>query len=182
MSVLSDKDIVSKLYQPDKGNLIDPFDEKCLQPASYDIHLGESFRKYQGVTPIDPLDLRPNLTREIISNRLLIKPGEFVLGCTQETFNIPRTLVARVEGKSSIGRLGILVHISAGFIDPGFNGTLTLELYNCNSSSIWLSSGMKIAQIAFTQLTQPASIEYGHKDLKSHYQNQTGATESRYGK
>jgi dCTP deaminase len=177
MTVLADHDIIAAQKS---GPIIDPFDEACVQPASYDVHLGDSFRKYRSVRTIDPQDSSTISTREILSNSLIIKPGEFFLGSTQEKIDIPGNIVARVEGKSSLGRIGLIVHATAGFIDPGFKGILTLELYNCNAAPIQLRAGMKIAQISFTYLTQSASRPYGHPELGSHYQHQTAATESRF--
>jgi dCTP deaminase len=165
---------------------VDPFDKACVQPASYDIHLGSSFRTFRRPEPfysdfvIDPSNLPLTLSREFEAPAYTLYPSDFLLGSTVETVNIPSNMVARVEGKSSLGRLGLLVHITAGFIDPGFRGTLTLELYNCNQRPILLREGMKIAQLSFEMLTRSAAKPYGHKDLGSHYQNQNGATESRY--
>jgi dCTP deaminase len=166
---------------------VNPFDKACVQPASYDIHLSASFRTFRRPTPfysnrfvIDPSNLPLPLTREFEAPAYTLYPGVFLLGSTVETVNIPPNMVARVEGKSSLGRLGLLVHITAGFIDPGFRGTLTLELYNCNQNPILLREGMRIAQLSFETLTRRAAKPYGHKDLGSHYQNQNGATESRY--
>ena len=111
----------------------------------------------------------------------MIHPGEFVLGRTLEWVELPDDVVSRIEGKSSVGRLGLIVHATAGFIDPGFNGTLTLEITNLTRIPIKLYPGLPIAQLSFMALDQPAERPYGHPDLGSHYQGQVDATESRYG-
>jgi dCTP deaminase len=110
----------------------------------------------------------------------VIHPGEFVLGRTDERVEVPDDIVCRIEGKSSIGRLGLVVHATAGFVDPGFVGTLTLEITNFNSVPIVLRPGLPICQLSFMTLDRPAERPYGHPDLGSHYHGQTEATESRY--
>jgi dCTP deaminase len=112
----------------------------------------------------------------------VIHPGEFALGRTQEYVEIPDDIVSRIEGKSSLGRLGLIVHATAGFVDPGFKGTLTLEITNLTRVPIKLYTGLPIAQLSFMTLDAPAEQPYGSPELGSHYQGQTAATESRYGR
>lgn len=165
--------------------LIDPWDEAMVQPASVDLRLGTSFRVFHNhrITAIDLADPPRNLT-ELVEVRddesFVIHPGEFVLGRTQEHVELPDDIVARIEGKSSLGRLGLIVHATAGFVDPGFKGTLTLEITNLTRVPIILWPGKPIAQLSFMALDQPAERPYGHPDLGSHYHGQTEATESRY--
>jgi dCTP deaminase len=165
--------------------LIDPWDEAMVQPASVDLRLGTSFRVFHNhrITAIDLADPPRNLT-ELVEvqddESFVIHPGEFVLGRTQEHVELPDDIVARIEGKSSLGRLGLIVHATAGFVDPGFKGTLTLEITNLTRVPIILWPGKPIAQLSFMALDQPAERPYGHPDLGSHYHGQTEATESRY--
>ena len=165
--------------------LIDPWDEAMVQPASVDLRLGTSFRVFHNhrITAIDLADPLRNLTElvEIDDDEsFVIHPGEFVLGRTQEHVELPDDIVARIEGKSSLGRLGLIVHATAGFVDPGFKGTLTLEITNLTRVPIILWPGKPIAQLSFMALDQPAERPYGHPELGSHYHGQTDATESRY--
>ena len=143
--------------------LVDPFREEQLQPASYDLRLDRGIILYR-----DDSRLSKQIT-EIPARGLLIRPGDFVLGATIEKVNIPETLAARFEGKSSLGRSGLLSHITAGFVDPGFSGTLTVELACINPLGFVLYQGMRIGQICFFELDTPASVGYGEK---GHYQNQ----------
>jgi dCTP deaminase len=165
--------------------LIDPWDEAMVQPASVDLRLGTSFRVFHNhrITAIDLADPPRNLT-ELVEvdddESFVIHPGEFVLGRTQEHVELPDDIVARIEGKSSLGRLGLIVHATAGFVDPGFKGTLTLEITNLTRVPIILWPGKPIAQLSFMALDQPAERPYGHPELGSHYHGQTEATESRY--
>jgi len=165
--------------------LIDPWDEAMVQPASVDLRLGTSFRVFHNhrITAIDLADPPRNLT-ELVEvqddESFVIHPGEFVLGRTQEHVELPDDIVARIEGKSSLGRLGLIVHATAGFVDPGFKGTLTLEITNLTRVPIILWPGKPIAQLSFMALDRPAERPYGHPDLGSHYHGQTEATESRY--
>jgi dCTP deaminase len=165
---------------------IDPWDESLVQPASVDLRLGDSFRVFHNyrVTSIDLSDPPRGLTEEVkVENGepFVIHPGEFALGRTQEWVELPDDVVARIEGKSSIGRLGLIVHATAGFCDPGWKGTLTLELNNLTRVPIKLYAGLPIAQLSFMTLDAPALRPYGHEQLGSHYQGQVEATESRYG-
>jgi dCTP deaminase len=165
--------------------VIEPWDETMVQPASVDLRLGPSFRVFHNhrITAIDLADPPRNLTEHVEvddDESFVIHPGEFVLGRTQEHVELPDDIVARIEGKSSLGRLGLIVHATAGFVDPGFKGTLTLEITNLTRVPIILWPGKPIAQLSFMALDQPAERPYGHPELGSHYHGQTEATESRY--
>ncbi len=182
-SVLSDGTIL-ELVQ--RGRIrIDPWDPKMVQPASVDLRLGDSFRVFHNhrATAIDLRDPPANLTEEVVvppGEPFVIHPGEFCLGRTLEWVSIPDDIVARIEGKSSLGRLGLIVHATAGFCDPGFEGTLTLELNNLTRVPIRLYPDLPIAQLSFMTLDKPAQRPYGSPGLGSHYQGQRAATESRY--
>src|SRR3954465_10953441 len=164
---------------------LEPFDEAMIQPASVDLKLGPSFRVFHNfrVESIDLADPPQGLTElvEVAEDEpFVVHPGEFVLGRTEETVELPDDIVCRVEGKSSLGRLGLIVHATAGFVDPGFKGTLTLEITNLTRVPIKLWAGKPIAQLSFMALDRAAERPYGHPDLGSHYQGQVEATESRY--
>jgi dCTP deaminase len=182
-SVLSDGTILELV---NAGRItVDPWDPAMVQPASIDLRLGDSFRVFHNyrATAIDLRDPPANLTEEVVvapDEQFVIHPGEFCLGRTLEWVRIPDDIVARIEGKSSLGRLGLIVHATAGFCDPGFNGTLTLELNNLTRVPIILCPGLPIAQLSFMTLDRPALRPYGSPGLGSHYQGQTAATESRY--
>jgi dCTP deaminase len=182
-SVLSDGTILGYL---EEGRIkIEPWDPAMVQPASVDLRLGDSFRVFHNhrATAIDLRDPPSNLTEEVIvsaGDPFVIHPGEFCLGRTLEWVQIPDDIVARIEGKSSLGRLGLIVHATAGFCDPGFEGTLTLELNNLTRVPIRLYPGLPIAQLSFMTLDRPALRPYGSPGLGSHYQGQRAATESRY--
>ena len=166
--------------------VVDPWDPDRVQPASVDLRLGDSFRVFHNyrTTAIDLRDPPTNLTEEIKvedGGAFVIHPGEFVLGRTLEWVELPDDIVARIEGKSSsLGRLGLIVHATAGFCDPGWKGTLTLELNNLTRVPIKLYPGLLIAQLSFMTLDAPAERPYGSEALGSHYQGQVAATESRY--
>lgn len=165
---------------------IDPFDPGMVQPASIDLRLGGSFRVFHNhrVAVIDLADPPTNLTEHVevaSGDSFVIHPGEFVLGRTEEWVELPDDVVARIEGKSSLGRLGLIVHATAGFVDPGWRGTLTLEITNLTRVPIVLWPGKPIAQLSFMTLDAPALRPYGHPELGSHYAGQRDATESRYG-
>ena len=183
VSVLSDGTI-RRLVQ--EGRIrIDPWDPGMLQPASVDLRLGRSFRVFENhkVTAIDLADPPSGLTEKVEvkpDESFVIHPGEFVLGRTEEHVELADDLVARIEGKSSLGRLGLIVHATAGFVDPGFRGTLTLEITNLTRVPIVLWPGKPIAQLSFMGLDRPAERPYGHPELGSHYHGQVEATESRY--
>src|ERR1700739_301760 len=164
---------------------IAPWDPALVQPASVDLRLGDSFRVFHNYR-VSTIDLRyppENLTEEVVvsdDGACVIHPGEFCLGRTLEWVELPDDIVARIEGKSSLGRLGLIVHATAGFCDPGWKGTLTLELNNLTRVPIKLYPGLPIAQLSFMSLDRPALRPYGSPELGRHYQGQRAATESRY--
>ncbi len=182
-SVLSDGTILELVEQ---GRIrIEPWDASLVQPASVDLRLGDSFRVFHNyrVSTIDLREPPENLTEEVVvaaGEAFVIHPGEFCLGRTLEWVELPDDIVARIEGKSSLGRLGLIVHATAGFCDPGWKGTLTLELNNLTRVPIKLAPGLPIAQLSFMTLDRPAKRPYGSPGLGSHYQGQRAATESRY--
>ena len=164
---------------------IEPWDPAAVQPASVDVRLGHSFRVFHNhrARAIDLREPPRNLTEQVTvgdDEPFVVHPGEFVLARTLEWVRLPDDVVSRIEGKSSIGRLGLIVHATAGFIDPGFEGTLTLEVTNLTRIPIELWPGLPIAQLSFMALDAPAERPYGHPDLGSHYHGQLEATESRY--
>jgi dCTP deaminase len=171
----------------DDGRIVvDPWEPSHVQPASVDLRLGDSFRVFDNhrITAIDLRDVPANLTSEVqvaADEPFVIHPGEFCLGRTLEWVELPEDIVATVEGKSSLGRLGLIVHATAGFVDPGWKGTLTLELNNLTRVPIKLYPGLLIAQLSFMALDRAAERPYGSPELGSHYQGQVAATESRYG-
>ncbi len=182
-SVLSDGTILQLVADGRIG--IDPWDESLVQPASVDLRLGDSFRVFHNhrASAIDLRQPPENLTEEVVvpaEESFVIHPGEFCLGRTLEWVELPDDIVARIEGKSSLGRLGLIVHATAGFCDPGWKGTLTLELNNLTRVPIKLYPGLPIAQLSFMSLDRPALRPYGSPGLGSHYQGQRAATESRY--
>ena len=165
--------------------MVDPFDEASLQPSSIDLRVDRYFRVFRNHSErvIDVKVNQEHLTElvEIVEDQpLILHPGEFVLGATFERVALADDLVGRLEGKSSLGRLGLLIHTTAGFVDPGFNGFLTLELSNVANLPITVYPGMKIGQISFLRMTSPADHPYGSSVLGSKYQNQRGPTPSRY--
>ncbi|MDA9786420.1 dCTP deaminase [Pontimonas sp.] len=180
--LLSDRDIRSELESGRVG--LDPLDLGMVQPSSVDVRLDRFFRlfdnhKYQH---IDPALDQPDLTRLVevdATEPFVLHPGEFVLGATFEVVTLPDDVAARLEGKSSLGRLGLLTHSTAGFIDPGFSGHVTLELSNVATLPITLWPGMKIGQLCFFRLSSPAEHPYGSDKYGSRYQGQRGPTASR---
>jgi dCTP deaminase len=181
--VLSDRTIRRLLEEGRIG--IDPYDESLLQPSSVDVRVDRLFRVFHNARYpfIDVKQQQEDLTElvEIDGERaFILHPGEFVLGSTLERIQLPDDLVARLEGKSSLGRLGLLIHSTAGFIDPGWDGHVTLELSNVANLPITIYYGMKIGQLSFVQLTEPAERPYGADELGSKYQGQQGPTPSRY--
>lgn len=163
---------------------IEPYDESNVQPSSVDVRLSNLFQVFRNHNQlvIDPReDQRDHMEQIEIDNGdpFVIHPGEFVLGCTYETIRNPNDLVSRLEGKSSLGRLGLIVHATAGYIDPGFVGQITLELSNVANLPILLFPLMKIAQLSFCEMTGLAEIPYGDARLGSKYQRQRGPTPSR---
>ena len=180
--VLSDRTIERLLAE---GRIeIDPYDEALLQPSSVDVRVDRFFRVFRNSRYpfIDVKQEQEDLTElvEIDGEPFILHPGEFVLGSTLERIKLPDDLVARLEGKSSLGRLGLLIHSTAGFIDPGFDGHVTLELSNVANLPITIYYGMKIGQLSFVQMTEPADNPYGADALGSKYQDQEGPTPSRY--
>ena len=207
MAVLADRDIRRRLNVPSppppdgfRGLAwsdtlgIEPCEDSQVQPASIDLTLANEWRTYpktanqQGLmiyqTPesiaIDMDDAKAIETEKSIAEAYLLLPHELVLCSTVEYVDIPHNLQAQVHGKSSLGRLGLLVHVTAGFIDPGFRGKITLEMYNLNNRPILLRAGKPICQLSLTALSCPAEFPYGHEKLGSHYQDQTEVTGSRY--
>ncbi len=165
--------------------VIEPFDESLVQPSSIDVRVDRFFRVFRNHTAgvIDVKHDMANLTELVTipdDGVFMLHPGEFVLGSTLERVAVPNDLVARIEGKSSLGRLGLLIHSTAGFIDAGFDGHVTLELSNVANLPITLYPGMKIGQISFLAMTTPADVPYGSKATGSKYQGQRGPTPSRY--
>jgi len=165
--------------------VIDPLDERCIQPSSIDVKVSNLFRVFRNHTAgiIDVKQDLEDLTEMVVVDPdgvFMLHPGEFVLGSTLERITVPDDLVARIEGKSSLGRLGLLIHSTAGFIDAGFDGHITLELSNVASLPITIYPGMKIGQISFVQMTTPADNPYGKGARGSKYQGQRGPTPSRY--
>ena len=164
---------------------IDPFDRGLVQPSSVDIRCDYRFRVFENhrYPLIDPKAIQSNLTSEVEAaedDPFILHPGEFVLGTTLETIHLGDDVVARLEGKSSLGRLGLLIHSTAGYVDAGWDGQLTLELSNVANLPITLYPGMKIGQISFVQMTTPAERPYGSADLGSKYRGQEGPRASRY--
>ena len=165
--------------------IIEPFDDRCIQPSSIDVKVGNLFRVFRNHTAglIDVKQDLEDLTELITiadDGVFILHPGEFVLGSTFERIGVPNDLVARIEGKSSLGRLGLLIHSTAGFIDAGFDGHITLELSNVASLPITIYPRMKIGQVSFVQMTTPADNPYGSGARGSKYQGQRGPTPSRY--
>jgi dCTP deaminase len=180
--LLSDRDILAEIA----ANRIhlEPYDEAMVQPSSIDFRLDRYFRVFENhrYPHIDPAADQPDLTRQVEpegDEPFILHPGEFVLGSTLEVVTLPDDLAARVEGKSSLGRLGLLTHATAGFVDPGFSGHVTLELANVATLPIKLYPGMKIGQLCFFRLSSPAEHPYGSAKYGSRYQGQRGPTPSR---
>ncbi|MFD9949919.1 dCTP deaminase [Nonomuraea sp. NPDC059023] len=180
--LLSDRDIFAEI---DSGRLsLEPFDEDMIQPSSIDVRLDRFFRVFENhkYPHIDPAVEQPDLTRLVEpegDEPFILHPGEFVLASTYEVITLPDNLASRLEGKSSLGRLGLLTHSTAGFIDPGFSGHVTLELSNVATLPIKLWPGMKIGQLCVFRLSSPAEHPYGAQKYGSRYQGQRGPTPSR---
>lgn len=180
--LLSDRDIALSL---DQGRIkLTPLDRGLIQPASIDVRLDRYFRLFDNhrYPVIDPAAEQPGLTHEVVADAddpFVLHPGEFVLGSTYECVELGPDIAARLEGKSSLGRLGLLTHSTAGFIDPGFDGHVTLELSNTATMPILLYPGMKVGQLCFFGLSSPAEHPYGSTGAGSHYQGQRGPTPSR---
>ena len=187
--ILSDRSLREQI---DAGRIVlDPFDESLVQPSSIDVRISNLFRVFRNHTrgvidvKVDLEDLTelvemPVDERGVGDEAFMLHPGEFVLGSTLERVTVPDDVVGRVEGKSSLGRLGLLIHSTAGFVDAGFDGHITLELANVASLPITLYPGMKIGQISFMTMTTPAENPYGAGASGSKYQGQRGPTPSRY--
>jgi dCTP deaminase len=181
--VLSDGDIRAEI---EAGRIVlDPYVPEAVQPSSVDLHLDNRFRVFRNsrYPYIDVREEQPELT-ELVEIRndepFILHPGEFVLGSTLERVVLPNDVVARLDGKSSLGRLGLLIHSTAGFVDPGWDGNLTLELSNVANLPITLYDGMKIGQISFQRMTSPVEIAYGDSRLGSRYRGQRDPTASLY--
>ena len=180
--VRSDRTISRLLAQ---GRIeIDPCDESLLQPSSVDVRVDRYFRVFRNnLYPYIDVKVEQEALTELVEvdeEPFVLHPGEFVLGSTLERVKLPDDLVGRLDGKSSLGRLGLLIHSTAGFIDPGWDGHVTLELSNVANLPITIYPGMKIGQMSFVQLTEPAASPYGAAQLGSKYQGQRGPTPSRY--
>ncbi|MRH86565.1 dCTP deaminase [Nocardia sp. SYP-A9097] len=180
--LLSDRDIRKEIAEGRLG--LDPFDDKLVQPSSIDVRLDSMFRVFNNTryTHIDPAQRQDELTTLVeptANEPFVLHPGEFVLGSTLEVCSLPDDLAGRLEGKSSLGRLGLLTHSTAGFIDPGFSGHITLELSNVANLPITLWPGMKIGQLCLFRLSSPAENPYGSAAAGSKYQGQRGPTPSR---
>jgi len=180
--LLSDRDLRAEIAS---GRVrLEPYDEAMVQPSSVDVRLDKYFRLFDNhkYPFIDPAEDQPDLTRLIEIERdepFILHPGEFVLGSTFEVVTMPDDLAARLEGKSSLGRLGLLTHSTAGFIDPGFSGHVTLELSNVATLPIKLWPGMRVGQLCFFRLSSPTENPYGSAKYGSRYQGQRGPTASR---
>lgn len=179
--ILSDRSLLEEIKN---GHfIIKPFDESCIQPSSIDLKLANEFRVFKHINHalIDtkiPFSEYTDLVRVNDGEKFILHPGEFVLGSTLEWVKVPNDLVGRIEGKSSLGRLGVIIHATAGFVDAGFEGNLTLEINNVGKIPIALYPGMKIAQFSIMKMTTPADKPYGSKELNSKYHGQQGPTES----
>lgn len=181
--ILSDRDIREAIASGRIG--IEPFDPSDVQPASVDLHVDRLFRTFHNARHpyIDvkkPMEDLTELVEVPDGEAFILHPNEFVLGSTKECFRLPVDMVARLEGKSSLGRLGLLIHSTAGYVDPGFEGHLTLELSDVASLPITIYPGMLIGQISFFKLSSAAENPYGSDTARSKYQGQRGPTPSRY--
>lgn len=180
--LLSDRDLTAEIEAGRLG--LDPYDASLVQPSSIDVRLDRYFRVFNNsrYTHIDPSIQQDDLTSLVEPDDeepFVLHPGEFVLGSTFESVTLPDDLAGRLEGKSSLGRLGLLTHSTAGFIDPGFSGHITLELSNVANLPITLWPGMKIGQLCLFRLSSPATHPYGSAVYGSRYQGQRGPTPSR---
>jgi len=180
--LLSDRDIRAEITA---GRVaVEPFTESMVQPSSVDVRLDRFFRVFENhkYSVIDPSIEQSELTREVVvepNEHFILHPGEFVLASTYEVITLPDDIAGRLEGKSSLGRLGLLTHSTAGFIDPGFSGHITLELSNVANLPVKLFPGMKIGQLCLIKLSSPAEHPYGSAVYASRYQGQRGPTASR---
>jgi dCTP deaminase len=181
--VLSDRTIRERIADGSIG--IDPYAPELMQPSSLDVRVDRFFRVFRNSRyPYIDVKARQEDLTELVEvegdEAFILHPGEFVLGSTLERVTLPDDLVARLEGKSSLGRLGLLIHSTAGFIDPGWDGHVTLELSNVANLPITIYPSMKIGQLSFVQLSEPADLPYGSEGIGSKYQGQRGPTPSRY--
>ena len=180
--LLSDRDIKAEISA---GRVkVEPFDGAMIQPSSVDVRLDRFFRVFENhkYSVIDPSIEQSDLTREVAveaNEEFILHPGEFVLASTYEVITLPDDIAGRLEGKSSLGRLGLLTHSTAGFIDPGFSGHITLELSNVANLPVKLFPGMKIGQLCLIKLSSPAENPYGSALYGSRYQGQRGPTASK---
>ena len=180
--LMSDRDIRASIEAGQIG--LEPLEMGLLQPSSFDVRLDRFFRlfdnhKYPFIHPSEQKDDLTRLVEVASDEAFILHPGEFVLGSTFEFVTLPNDVAARLEGKSSLGRLGLLTHSTAGFVDPGFKGHVTLELSNTATLPIKLWPGMKIGQLCFFKLTSPSEFPYGSDKYSSRYQGQRGPTASR---
>jgi len=180
--LLSDRDIRAEIHA--RRVVLEPFDPALIQPSSIDVRLDRYFRVFENhrYPHIDPAIEQPDLTRLIVAegdDPFILHPGEFALASTHEVITLPDDIAGRLEGKSSLGRLGLLTHSTAGFVDPGFSGHVTLELSNVATLPIKLWPGMKIGQLCLFRLSSPAEHPYGSSIYGSRYQGQRGPTPSR---
>ena len=180
--LLSDRDILAEIAAGRVG--VEPFTEAMIQPSSVDVRLDRFFRVFENhkYSVIDPSVEQPDLTRAVETEGdepFILHPGEFVLASTYEVITLPDDIAGRLEGKSSLGRLGLLTHSTAGFIDPGFSGHITLELSNVANLPVKLYPGMKIGQLCLIKLSSPAEHPYGSAKYGSRYQGQRGPTPSK---
>ena len=180
--LMSDRDIRASIEAGQIG--LEPLDMSLLQPSSFDVRIDRFFRLFDNhkYAHIDPAEQQDDLTRlvEVAADEpFILHPGEFVLGSTYEFVKLPDNIAARLEGKSSLGRLGLVTHSTAGFVDPGFHGHVTLELSNMATLPIKLWPGMKIGQLCFFQLSSPSETPYGSDKYLNRYQGQRGPTASR---
>ena len=185
--ILSDTDILARLHE---GELvIDPLDDvdQQVQPASVDLRLGSEFLEFQRtnipcIHPTREDEVGDYIAETVVDDgeEFILHPGDFVLGTTRERVEIPHDLVANVEGRSSLGRLAVVVHATAGFVDPGYRGQVTLELSNLGTAPVALTPGMRVSQLVFTELSSPAERPYG-SERGSKYQDQRGPQASRIG-
>jgi len=185
--ILSDTDILARLHEGDL--VIDPLDDvdQQVQPASVDLRLGSEFLEFQrtNISCIHPTreeEVGEYISETVVAegDEFILHPGDFVLGTTKERIEMPVDLVANVEGRSSLGRLAVVVHATAGFVDPGYRGQVTLELSNLGTAPVALTPGMRVSQLVFTELTSPAERPYG-SERGSKYQDQHGPQASRIG-
>jgi dCTP deaminase len=185
--ILSDTDILARLREGDL--VIDPLADvdQQVQPASVDLRLGSEFLEFQRtnipcIHPTREGEVSEYIAETVVDDgdEFILHPGDFVLGTTRERVEIPHDLVANVEGRSSLGRLAVVVHATAGFVDPGYRGQVTLELSNLGTAPVALTPGMRVSQLVFTELSSPADRPYG-TDRGSKYQDQQGPQASRIG-